>query len=177
MPVNRKKRDENRDHSSQIYDELRKIQKKYGLSDDESFDLISRKIFSKYKIPICIFSVNTLSSFQAIVKFLKENCVLSFNEIGTLLNRSRYTIASSYRTAKSKLPSRYLVYSTDYDIPTKLIASRKYSVLESIVLYLKQRHKLRFTEIADIMLLNQRTVWTVYHRALKKGKGYLENGR
>jgi len=168
MPVNRKKRDKNRDFHSFIYKEIKRIQQKYGLSDDESFDLVSRKTFSQDKIPICIFSVNTLSSFQAIVKFLKENCVLSFKEIGALLNRSRYTIASSYRIAKTKLPLRYLVYSTDYDIPTKLIASRKYSVLESIVLYLKQKYKLRFTEIADIMLLNQRTVWTVYHRALRK---------
>jgi len=168
MPVNRTKSAKYRDPNSLIYDEIKSIQKKYGLSDDESYDLISKKRFSKFRIPICIFGYNTLSSLQAIVKYLKENCNLNFKEIADLLNRSKFTIASSYRQAKSKLPIKYVVFSSDYDIPTRFIASRKYSVLESIVLFLKQKRGLRFKEISDLLLLDQRTVWTVYQRALRK---------
>lgn len=168
MPVNRIKSAEHRDYSSLLYDELHRIQRKYNLNDIETYDLISKKKYSRESIPICIFSEHTLSSFEAIVKFLRENCYLNFREIGELLNRSKFTIAASYRSATIKHPSKYIIFSTDYDIPTEFISSRKYSVLESIVLFLKQKHNLRYKEISDLLQLNQRTVWTVYQRAKKK---------
>ena len=168
MPVNRKKSANYRDFSSLVYEEIKRIQAKHNISDEEAYHLLSKKQFSKSKIPVCIFGYNTLSSFQAIVKYLKENCSLNFKEIGLLLNRSRFTITTSYRSATTKFPLKYIVYSSKYDIPTRLIASRKYSVLESIVLFLKEKHNLRFKEISILLHLDQRTVWTVYQRALKK---------
>lgn len=165
-----KKTKKNRDFSSQLYKEIEKIQKKFDISDEELIGLISKKRFSKEKIPVCIFSTRKLSSFEAIVKYLRENCNLNFREIGELLNRSQFTIASSYRSSKSKLAKKFVIKSSEFDIPTKRIADRKLSVLESIAHYLKQNFRLKFSDIARILNLNQKTIWTVYHRAQKKRK-------
>jgi len=55
-------------------------------------------------------------------------------------------------------------------LPVSTIAGRKLSVLESIVYNLRETYSLSYHEIALIMRRDDRTVWTVYYRALKKLK-------
>lgn len=150
-----------------FYKEIDLLQKKYNITDKELIKLISKYHYTKDNIPISILATK-LSSFEAIVKYLRENCNMSFKEIGALLNRSIFTIASSYRAAKTKYDKIFEITISKYNIPTEYIASRRYSVLESIVIYLKQEYNLRFYIIAELLNLNQRTIWTIYNRALKK---------
>jgi hypothetical protein len=54
------------------------------------------------------------------------------------------------------------------NIPTKILVDRTLSVLESIVEYLKEKKDMNYKEIGDLLNRDQRTIWTVYHRAKKK---------
>ena len=94
--------DKNRDFSSQIHKEIKKLQKKFNIDNKKLVKIILNEEINKEIIPICIFNDKNLSSFETIVKYLRENCNLNFREIGEILNRSKFTIASSYRTSKSK---------------------------------------------------------------------------
>jgi hypothetical protein len=53
-------------------------------------------------------------------------------------------------------------------IPAAIIASRKLSVLESIVHFLHAEKKLRLSRISLMLHRNQRTIWTVESRTKKK---------
>jgi predicted DNA-binding protein (UPF0251 family) len=165
MARNDKKRGNSRLFSSTFYQDLGRFQRKYGLNDQDLVKAIHEKGYVSEIIPICIFQYN-LSSLEAIVKYLRENCSLSFKQIGALIARSPYTISTSYRASKRKHSSRFKIRSSSYDIPISVIADRHYSVLECIVLFL--RKELRYKEIAKLLNLDQRTIWTVYNRALKK---------
>ena len=56
-------------------------------------------------------------------------------------------------------------------IPTTIFKDRTYSVLEAIVLYLKEGKNLTYHEIAVLLNRDDRTVWTVYSRVKKKKNG------
>lgn len=53
-------------------------------------------------------------------------------------------------------------------IPSFIFKDRNIAVLECLVEYLHERHKLTFHEIAQLINRNDRTIWTVYHRAKQK---------
>ena len=54
------------------------------------------------------------------------------------------------------------------EIPTFLFKDRKVAVLEALVEYLKDHKGLTYHEIALLLNRDDRTIWTVYHRAKKK---------
>ncbi len=56
------------------------------------------------------------------------------------------------------------------DIPLRILQDRTVAVLEAIVEYLKEERDLRYSEIAELLNRDQRTIWTVYSRAKKKRK-------
>jgi hypothetical protein len=49
------------------------------------------------------------------------------------------------------------------------IFPNKIGALEAIVKYLKENIKMNYSEIAELLNRDDRTIWTVYQRALKKG--------
>ena len=53
-------------------------------------------------------------------------------------------------------------------LPVDVVAKRRYSVLENIVLYLKEKD-LTLHRIAVLLHRDDRTVWTVMNRAEAKG--------
>ncbi len=156
----------------EFYKELGKLEVKFGINRSDLIALASSKERTELKenIPICVFKTRKLSSLECVVKYLRENRGLNFREIGELVNRSKFTIASSYRSAKSKLPGRFSVKYSEMDIPVDCIANRKLSTLENIVFYLKSKFGMKYCSIAKMLCLDQRTIWTVYSRALKKKK-------
>ena len=58
--------------------------------------------FEKFKIPFSIFRSPKLTVFEALVKYLKEECHLSYREISRLLNRDERNIWTVYNRAKRK---------------------------------------------------------------------------
>jgi DNA-binding CsgD family transcriptional regulator len=158
--------------------------KKTSSSNSKFFAGTAREIL----IPLSILKNN--SSLEAIVCYLKDIQNLNYSQIASILNRDPRTIWVTYSNSKKKKISLHLddnlaEYSDSSHsdflksvhrnlnafkilLPAKIFESRKFSVLESIVLYLKTNHALSFNQIAALLGKNYRTIWTVYKRALMK---------
>ncbi len=143
-----------------LLDELRQ---KYGLSYREILEFVIKEV----EIPLEIFN-KKLSSLQAITKYLVENIGLSQKSIALLTNRSQKTIWQAYNS-KKKI-KKFIVKNKEPSFPISILRDRKLSVLESIVLYLKDSLKLSYHQISKLLKRDYKTIWTVYHRAKIKLK-------
>ncbi len=121
-----------------------------------------------YEIPAYIFDNDSLSSLEAIVKYAVEELNLGFTEISRLINRSDKTIWTTYQKASKKLPKRFVPKKSKFFIPLKILENRKLSVLENIVVFLKESCMLSFNEISSLINRKYRTILTVYSRSIKK---------
>jgi DNA-binding CsgD family transcriptional regulator len=139
-----------------------------GYSRKEILDHLKKPVASVH-IPVSIFQGNFLSPLETIVKYLQESHGFTYRDIGRLTNRDENCIGITYRSARSKLKGR-LDTSSQKTFPLSILRNRKLSVLENLVFYLKSGG-LRYSEIAKLLNRDERTVWTVYSRALKKGGG------
>jgi hypothetical protein len=173
-----KKRGKVADSPSSYNDDLKKffelaseIKEKYKLSNYDLIDVLLEKRAEKPldMIPVSIFDNKDLSALEAIVKYMKENLNFGSGEIGKLLKRDISTISSTYIKARKKHPSEFSVGKPKYFIPLSALSNRHYSILESIVKFLKKTLNLSNNEIAKLLNRDNRTIWTVYSRAVKKG--------
>mgnify|MGYP001608488614 CR=1 FL=1 len=147
------------------------IKEKYNLGINEILSLAEEKLVSKeFLIPIAIFEIKKLSALEAICKYLKEELEITYSKIALMLNRDSRTIWTTYNNASKKIKEKLLVKESKFFIPVSVIKNRKFSVLESVVCYLKDNFNLRYSEIAFLISRDERNIWTVYHRALKKKK-------
>ena len=144
------------------------IKEKYSLNSNEILSLIEEKPISKeILIPVSVFE-NELSALEAVCKYLKEELEFSYVKIASLLNRDNRTVWTTYNNAIGKLKEKLAVRETKFFVPVSVFTKRKLSVLEAIVSYLKERYKLRYSEIAMLLNRDERNIWTVYHRFKKK---------
>ena len=149
--------------------------KRQGLSPEKIIELVSKslKVAAKeeVKVPISVFNNEYLSSLENIVKYLRENLLLSFRQIAELTNRNEIALAVTYRNAKKKMPAKFVVTEiSPYSIPVAILQDRNISVLENIAAYLKDTFGLAYHKIAVLLNRDDRTIWTVYQRAKKKRK-------
>lgn len=138
---------------------INEIKKLHEISEAE---ILKKEI----SIPVGVFATE-LSSLEAIVKYLKENLKLRFAKIAKLLNRSNKTIWATYSKANKKMPSPFGEISKDIMIPVSAFANRQFSTLESVVAFLKDLDYSNH-EVALMLHLDDRTIWTVYDRVKKK---------
>ena len=143
---------------SYLIDEVKKI---HRVSEQE---ILGKK---EACIPVGVFSNDSLSSLEAIVKYLKEELKFKFSKIGRLLNRSGKTIWATYRKASKKMPSAFGPVSKNIMIPASKIADRSFSTLESVVGFIKDLEYSNH-EVAGMLHLDDSTIWTVYDRVKKK---------
>jgi len=141
---------------------LNRLKRRYSISSTELLNLTQEDI----SIPSSIFT-NKLSPLESIVKYLRENLELDYNRIAELLNRNRKTVWQAYKNAAKKLQIKFEVEETEYNIPVSVFKDRL-SVLETIVVHLKDQYRLSYRQIAQLLKRNERTVWTVYQRARRK---------
>ena len=148
--------------------------KKEGRSTQEIADLINKflnfQIKEEIKVPISVFKNDKLGSLETIVKYLRENLLLSFKQIASLTNRNEIALAVTFRNAKKKLPTKFVEEIPPYFIPVSILQDRNLSVLENIVYYFKNTFGLTYHKIALLLNRDDRTIWTVYQRAKKKKK-------
>ena len=127
--------------------------------------------FSKFQsevfIPSCVFN-EKLSSFETIVKFLKESYGLSFQKISELLGKKKQSVWRAYKNAVFKFKESFEVTDLFFPIPVGIFEDDKLSVLESLVLFLKENYELKYSEISALIARDERTIWTVYSRARGK---------
>ena len=148
--------------------------KEQGLSAEEILNLANKllkvTVKEEVKVPLSVFKNDYLSSLETIVKYLRENLLLSFKQIGSLTNRNPIALAVTYRNAKRKLESKFVEEISPYSIPVSILQDRNLSVLENVASYLKDTFGLTYHKVAILLNRNDRTIWTVYQRAKKKKK-------
>ena len=161
-----------RDHSFQILTSaFNNLKTRYKLDASEILSLLEEeKTAKKILIPISIFNNNELSCLETIVKYLKEEFKLRFHEIALLLNRNDRTIWTTYNVACRKRKEKLPVKKSKFFIPNSIFKDRKFSILESITCYLKDNFNLRYCQIAALLNRDERNIWSVYNKALKKKK-------
>jgi len=146
-----------------------------GLPPDEQrkvFSSVSKqleKIRLEVAIPVSIFS-KKLGSLESIVKYLIENVGLSTKDIAQILDRSHSSIITTYSKSKKKA-GKLKVKKSIYKIPAKIIADKRFGVLENIVGFLKNEYGLHFSDIADILERNYQTIRTAYVKYNEKRNG------
>lgn len=135
------------------------------------------------RLPLNILKDNSLSPLEAIVKYLRENKDLTYNQIGNLLSRKPKTLAATYSAARKKDPEKIIldedtIYYIDFSIFSKTSDTRSanqsnsqsnnsLSILEAVCTSLKNSG-LHNSQISRILGKSQKTVWTVCKRAEKK---------
>tara|TARA_Y100000310_G_scaffold343406_1_gene450891 strand:- start:132 stop:626 length:495 start_codon:yes stop_codon:yes gene_type:complete len=145
------------------------------LSKDEKIELLSSLVLlfkekpQKNVVPIIIFDNDELSTFETLAKYMKENLRLKFVVIASLLNRSEKTIWTTYNKARKKFPAEFASVISKINIPIESFSDRRFTVFESLVLYLKD-YGLTNHEIAVMLHRDDRTIWGVYDRVKKKKK-------
>jgi len=125
-------------------------------------------------LPVAIFSNRRLGVLEIIVKYMREELDYSLNKIAGLLKRDNRTVWSSYCQSKKKDPEQIVVDKHEFLIPVALFANRELGVLEVLVSYLRDRYGLKYSEIGELLSRDQRTIWTVYNRKLRKTNGKQE---
>lgn len=119
-------------------------------------------------LPLSVFNNHYLSALEAITKYIKEELGLNYRQISFLLNRDERTIWGAYNNSKRKMAQKFALDYSRFYIPVPVLEDRSLSVLEAIIEYLKEELQLRYCQIASLLNRDDRTVWTVYHRAKKK---------
>lgn len=150
---------------------LAELKEKYNLDNHAILNLIVEKPVPKeIVIPISLFEYEQLSALEIICKYLKEELDLTYSKIGVLLNRDSRTIWATYNNASEKLKEKLHAKETRFFIPISVLKNRRFSVLESIICYLKEKFGLRYNEISKLLNRDERNIWAIHNRALKKKK-------
>ncbi|MBI2661598.1 hypothetical protein HYX09_05040 [Candidatus Woesearchaeota archaeon] len=160
-------------NEKRLADTLSYLQKR-GLKPEDIVELVHKSLNvhpkEEVKVPLSAFSNEHLGSLETIVKYLRENLLLTYQQIAELTNRNKIALAVSYRNARIKMKDKFPDQVSPYSIPVSILKDRKLSVLENIAWYLKNTFGLTYHKIAVLMNRDDRTIWTVYQRAQKKKK-------
>jgi plasmid maintenance system antidote protein VapI len=138
------------------------------LSPAEKQDVVQHLLPLEHQgIPISTFRA-PLAGLEIIVKYLKEHEHHSLKNIAIMLKRKPTTIYTTYSHASRKYPQQLDVSDFSLVLPYSLFRQRIYSVLESIVKYLKEQRHLPLQKIAQLLHRHSSTIKTVYQRSQHK---------
>lgn len=138
------------------------------LKDEHNFTSNKiKELFDMKYIPVSVFK-SKLGPLESLVKYMKEELELNYHSIAVLLKRNDRTIWTTYSNANKKLKQKLNYSPDDIFVPISIFENRKLSVLESLILYLKDTMALRMPKISSLLGRDNRTIWTVYSRAKKK---------
>lgn len=153
---------------NELFTHFLKLMKDQGMSFDQLSQLYHAEEAS---VPVEIFA-KKLSPSEAVCKFLKENRKKSFHEIAVLLDRDDRSVWTSYHRALQKQKSLFIISQPSPSIPLSVLANRKFSFLESIILHLSR--SLKPMAIARVLNRAAPIIYTVLGRARKKEEKHKE---
>lgn len=116
-------------------------------------------------IPVSIFN-SKASPLGALCIYLKDFKGLNYSRIAELLCRDPRTIWVTYRREKPHATD--ITINTDVMVPIEIFAKRQLSVMEGLVLHLKQQRCMRLSDIAKLLGRSSKTVWCFFRRGLEK---------
>src|SRR3989338_112225 len=140
-----------------IQDNVKRLQR-INLSAVEninlSTELNAKSITNDLRINVLIFNNKSLSSLEAIAKYLREEKMLRFGIIAKLLCRSLNNVSDAYYSARQKMPLPYAInenIESNYYLPLDIFSDKQLSVLEAITKYLKEELNLKYCQIARML--------------------------
>jgi hypothetical protein len=142
-----------------------KLKTDYNYSDEELFALCKEE---SLLIPVSIFA-SKLTPTEALTKYLKENCDLSYHEISELINRNERGVWLNYKRAKTKLSTKFEVKDS-FNVPVSIFNNNKFTIFEALIVYLKDIKKLKNSKIAKLLKKHNTNIWTVYNKTKVKGR-------
>ncbi|MBX4196406.1 LamG domain-containing protein [Candidatus Pacearchaeota archaeon] len=145
---------------------IEELKRKYSLTDEDLREILENR--SSDKVPVTLF-ITELGGLESLCKYLKENRNMSYHEIAMQLERNDRTIWTSYKKASSKYTESIREDKEALQIPLSVFKNKELTVFESIIIYLKKQ-ELTFSEIAQLLQRDQRNVWTIHSRAVRKIK-------
>jgi len=143
---------------------IESLLKKINISPEELVQLIKEKDRSLF-IPLSVFN-NNLAPLEAVVLFLKDSLGFTLHKIASHLDRDDRTIWLTHSNAVKK--GTKLTVSSKHLIPLELLSDRRFSILESVVAYCKEKENLSTKQISRLTSKSPKTIWTVYDRMQQK---------
>ncbi|MFH1439791.1 MAG: hypothetical protein ABIG89_04440 [Candidatus Woesearchaeota archaeon] len=176
-------------HSNQNSEKLNKInelllelQDSTGKNISEIISAIKEKRELKKKFfPTSIIN-KKLGATESIVRYLKDELNYNYKDISNTIHRSEAVVGVMYRNSLKKFSGKLnditkikldKTEETTKKINFELyipfsVFSPKQTIFESIILYLKEKENLRYSQIAKLTSRDQRTIWTIYNRVKNK---------
>jgi hypothetical protein len=142
---------------------LEHFDEQYNLSSEELIAAISDKT-EKEAIPLTAFADNKLSSLEIIVKYLKEETGKTYHQIAQVLKRDDRTIWATYNNSTKKSRAKLKIAPSSVFVPLHIFSVRHLSVLETLVIFLKETHNYSFSKIAELLSKDYQTIYTTYRR-------------
>lgn len=145
------------------------LNSRHNMSTSDVFELLTKfeQSVENIFLPVTLFS-SKLSPAEAIVLYLKDHRGFKFSEIAKLINRDERSLWGNYNRAKTK--GDLVIEKTPYLLPLELFRDRSLSVLEHVVLYLKDNYNLNLQTISKLLNKKSTTVWSVFTRVKQKAK-------
>lgn len=144
---------------------LKFLKKKSSFKEERLFSdfltyLIEHKKREKEYLPVSIFDAK-LSSYESIVKYLREKYDYSYEKIAKLLYKNKGAVSVTYNNAKKKNSGHLQEHSYEF-IPLNIF-NKNNTILENIVCYLlKEGYSIK--KIAEILHRKYITIWTISKR-------------
>lgn len=139
------------------------VKASYSISDTR-YAVVEEPINAEIFIPLSTFRKKSCG--KTLVSYLKSKG-LSFSDIARILNRDPRTIWTLYK----KAPEESYFDDNDMLIPVEIFSYRGFSILESLIFWLKTEKGMDYVQISKSLGKNYQTIRTVYFRALKKIEG------
>ena len=174
---NRREQDKNLDSVSSFEFLFSRFNKQELVQIRKIIDSLIDEKEKKILIPISIFSTG-LNAVEALTKYLKENLNLKYSEIAKLLNKKQNTIWINYHRAVKKLKNKFIINNSKLFIPLEKINNKKLSLVEALIVYLRDSLNLKNKECASLLNTSEPVLSSAYHRAKSKLKqqGKFNNG-
>lgn len=137
------------------------------LSEEERKEVFASSLRDDGLVPISVFR-SSLSGLEALVVYLKDVRGLSTKETAKLLSRNHSTIYTTYNNAVKKGSKGLDCSDFSIAVPVDAFADRKFSILESLVAYLKRDKGIALVKIAALLGKSYSTVKTTYRRYAEK---------
>ncbi|MFC1754161.1 hypothetical protein ACFL96_12365 [Thermoproteota archaeon] len=151
-----------------VFASLVTVLKDQGMSPEELLGIYQgEETADKRFVPVAIFATK-LSPSESLCKYLKENLELSYKEISKLLNRDERSIWTSHNRAKAKMPEPFVDAGKSLFIPIEIFSNREMSILENLVLYIREHTDETNYGIAKILNKTPSMIYTIYNRARAK---------
>ena len=145
---------------------LQKMSREHNLQLPELIQTF-QKAKQEASVPLSIFT-HSLDPAEAIYKFLRENEGFSFQKISLETNRNQKSVWATYQRAWKKKKQKFISTEEKYYFPLSLFKDRSYSLLESIILYLKITYNLSNPQIAKLLHRSPNCIAVLMKRARDK---------